>query len=112
MALQVNIESATLGYTFPEAYAKVLFIAVHGERTHITVAFYANIQARVDGRNPVYQKTYDVTTDDLEGKIRAACYSYLKAQPEFASAIDLFGKLPAPMFPVYDPAPTQGSAEA
>ena len=95
MALELSFTSQTLGYTFPAAYAKITEVAAHSSQSRIAVAYYANIQARVEGRSQVFQSTFPVDTTQLHGEIYAKAYEYLKTLPEFAGSVDVLGPLPA-----------------
>ncbi len=89
MALVVNRNSEALGYTFPEAYAKILFCRTFNESSFVLVAFYSDQNARQAEKQPVEQVEYKVGTASLVGDFWPAMYSYLKSLPEFAGAIDV-----------------------
>lgn len=124
MALQQSILAADtlVGEAFPESYVKVEFVRAFKADSLVWVNWYANGTARADLKQPVKQKEYTVPTVDLVGSnIIAASYEWLKAQPEFAGAIDVLvtpePSIPAPppvvidpLLPVVEPvvAPTEG----
>jgi|688.fasta_scaffold2848578_1 hypothetical protein len=106
MALQVSIESESLGYVFPEAYARISQIVAYNNNSQITVVFYADAEARAEMRMQVTSKQYIVETPTLHGEIYKLGYEYIKTLPEFAGSMDLLGPTPQPI------QPTQGPAEA
>jgi hypothetical protein len=104
MALQVNIQSEPLGYVFPEAYAKISQIVAYNNNAHITVAIYANAEARAEMRMQVASRQYIVETPTLHGEIYKLGYEFLKTMPEFVGSIDLLGPTPQPVIATQPPA--------
>jgi hypothetical protein len=88
MALKMGLVNSDVGYSFPEAYVRVIFSRVFKEETLIFCNFYADEQARLDNKQPVKQKEYSATTTDLTGDILPACYNWLKTQTDFNGAVD------------------------
>ena len=84
MALQTT--ALAFGYTFPEAYARVSSYSGDKVTTNFTVETYTCAQARLDGA-PAISLSYHQCT--YAPDVLSACYSYLKAQPDYSSALDV-----------------------
>lgn len=89
MALQLPLIDSAVGYNFPESYARVMSIRGFKEDSLIAVNFYADAQARLDGKQPVKQMEFPAVTDDINGKLYPELYRIIKAFPEFAGAVDV-----------------------
>jgi hypothetical protein len=92
MALQQPILAADtlVGFDYPASYVKVEFVRAFKGESLLWVNWYADGRARADLKQPVKQKEYTASTADLVGaNIIAASYTWLKALPEFAGAVDV-----------------------
>jgi hypothetical protein len=89
MALQLNLTNSDVGYEFSEAYARILFARTFKDQTFIFVNFHADAAARWANKNPVKQKEYIATTQDLTGDFFPSMYTWLKTQADFAGAVDV-----------------------
>jgi len=92
MALQIALlaEDTLVGTHCPESYVKVEFVRAFKGESLLWVNWYADATARADMKQPVKQREYTAPTADLVGaNIIAASYTWLKALPEFANAIDI-----------------------
>lgn len=106
MALQTDLVSETVGFEFPQAYAKIIHINTQTKYTYIMVNWYSTLEARLEMRMPVFQKQFAIETTQITGTILPAAYAYLKTQPEFVNAIDLLDDVQQELVP------TQAAAEA
>jgi hypothetical protein len=95
MALQLSLPASdsNIGAEFPAAYARVIFGRTFAENVVITVNFYADEQARRDGKSEFQQKHYECLQADLSVEagdhLHAPFYRHLKTLAEFAGAVDV-----------------------
>lgn len=95
MALQLSIPStdSSIGAAFPAAYVRIIFGRTFAETIVITANFYADEQARRDGKAEFQQKHYECLQSDLSVEagdhLHAPFYRHLKTLPEFAGAVDV-----------------------
>lgn len=90
MALQVNFTSERFGFTFPEAYARIVSIQSDKNITDIQVGFYTDQRARERGAHPVDGSSFRTDTTELASELFPSAYNWLKANvDEFADAIDV-----------------------
>jgi len=90
-ALQAQIDAANqhnAGVTYPESYARILYVRSMPEETFIFVCWYENAASRQAGADPIKVYEYKAMTAALAGDVYPAAYSYLKTLPEFSGAID------------------------
>ena len=68
MALKLDSFEDSYGNTYTDSYSRVVETNLNYDTksAHITINIYKDEQARIDGKQPVAQKTYDVTGDDFE----------------------------------------------
>lgn len=74
---------------YPEAYARIMYVRAMQQETYIFVNWYADAAARERGDEPVKAFEYTAPTAQLTGDVYPAAYAWLKAQPEFAGALDV-----------------------
>jgi hypothetical protein len=97
MALQLSISStdSKVGAAFSAAYARVIFGRTFAENIVITVNFYADEQARRDGKAEFDQRHYECLQLDVSplvekgDHLHAPFYRWLKTQADFVGAIDV-----------------------
>lgn len=74
--------------TYPQSYARILYIRAQAAESFICVCWYTDQAAREQGEAPIKVQEVQVATTALVGDIYPAAYAYLKTLPEFAGAID------------------------
>ena len=92
MALQHSFTAAD-GTVYPEAYSRVVHILTYKNEGRVFVNTYENQSIReqepVDSSiQPVGQKEYVYTTEQMSGDQFPVAYLWLKAEPEFVDSID------------------------
>lgn len=73
---------------YESAYARVLQIRVHKERSFIVVEWFENEAARLAEQFAVKTQEFALDTQSLPGDVYTATYNYLKTLPEFEGAQD------------------------
>lgn len=104
--------------TYPQSYARVMYVRAFSKESYICVCWYADEAARFANADPVKVNEYTAETKALSGDFYPAVYAHLKTLPEFAGASDhpLVDPAevvePTPVEPEPIPEPTQPEAQA
>lgn len=88
MAIRLPYTVTRTGLSLPNAYVRVT--GYHGDKqqTIYTAEIYTDKAARNAGKEPLATKQYRAQLADLVGAWFPSLYTHLKAQPEFAGAVD------------------------
>ncbi len=90
MALQMVTTDSPVGFTFPASYCKINSITADKEVSILNMAWFADEQARIDGKNPIKVNVYQmVNAAPGQSATYAEGYTYLKTLPEFVGAVDV-----------------------
>lgn len=98
--------------TYPNAYARIINVAVDPRYSWIVVGIYADEAARWAGADAVKLETFIAATPSLTGDIYTAAYEHLTTLPQFAGAVDVPAAPAADVPPVTEPEPPPAPADA
>lgn len=79
-----------IGAELAACYVRVTRGAFSESRLDFTLGYYASRAARIQGRAPIWTKSYYIDPFDFatSGNVKRAIYDYLKTQAEFVVAQD------------------------
>jgi hypothetical protein len=90
MALSISLNETNIGIPLPDTYACITLLRCDKEHMLMQVSHYASAEARHANAQPVYDRTFMAPTAELQPGTNplAIAYVWLKAQPEYAEAVD------------------------
>jgi hypothetical protein len=90
MALTTSLAETNIGIPLPDTYARITLLRCNKEQCLMQISHYASADARHANAQPVYDRTVFAPTADLQpgADPLAIAYVWLKAQPEYAEAVD------------------------
>lgn len=88
MAIQIALQSSSIGVPFPAAYIRITRFSGDKERMTYSVDIYASAQARADNARPVGSDQFRAVMADILGDVLPALYADLKTRAGYEGAED------------------------
>lgn len=88
MALKMEIEKTSFGFSLPEAYVRISEITGNKTALFVTVMVHASAEAREKKFPPIEVWREKVDTAKIAGPLLPALYSHLKTLPKYEYSED------------------------
>jgi CO/xanthine dehydrogenase Mo-binding subunit len=88
MALLLNMDTSSLGASFPQAYARIARVSGDKNTSMVQVEIHANQAARLLEARPIELRVHRLEMPH-DVPLYPTLYGALKALPEYAGAVDV-----------------------